>query len=58
MSNIPKEYVQVAKEAYREVMVANHPGVGGNHYIASNINEEKGVLLGKRKVVGRHTETQ
>ncbi|ONK73290.1 uncharacterized protein A4U43_C04F29390 [Asparagus officinalis] len=35
---------QIAK-----VMVANHPDAGGSDYLASKINEDKDIMLGKTK---------
>ncbi|KAI4382746.1 hypothetical protein MLD38_008667 [Melastoma candidum] len=42
--NAPADKV---KEAHRKVMVANRPGAGESHYLASKINESKDVMLGK-----------
>lgn len=43
---------QKIKEAYKRVVVANHPDAGGSHYLASKINEAKDLLLNKTKASG------
>ncbi|PWA65967.1 dnaJ domain-containing protein [Artemisia annua] len=37
------------REAYRKVMVANHPDAGGSHYLASKIGEAKDMMLKKTR---------
>ncbi|XP_071697577.1 mitochondrial import inner membrane translocase subunit TIM14-1-like [Rutidosis leptorrhynchoides] len=39
-------------QAYRKVMVANHPDAGGSHYLASKIGEAKDMMLRKSKNTG------
>ncbi|CAL9187703.1 unnamed protein product [Musa hybrid cultivar] len=40
--------VQLLKDqVHRRVMVANHPDSGGSHYLASQINEAKDMLVDK-----------
>ncbi|KAJ4951816.1 hypothetical protein NE237_028648 [Protea cynaroides] len=43
------ETPEKVKEAYKRVMVANHPDAGGSHHLASKINEAKDIMLGKTK---------
>nr|XP_043639253.1 mitochondrial import inner membrane translocase subunit TIM14-3-like [Erigeron canadensis] len=40
---------KIIRDAYRKVMVANHPDAGGSHYLASKIGEAKDMMMKKSR---------